>query len=324
MKSTLKTFLISALTLMVIAFACQKIDIQSIMAVKTKTVGEITGTTASVKGEVVDLGEGMTDHGVYYSTSPNAKSGTKASIGSPSGTGEYTVLLSGLTMNTKYYVCAYGAMDKTFVYGNETSFTTLGPYTTNIDADGNVYSTITIGTQTWMKENLRTTKYQDGTAIPNITDNIAWTPLSSGAYCWYNNDAATYKATYGALYNWYTVVDSRKLCPPGWHVPTDADWTTLETYLGGSSIAGGKLKSTSLWISPNTGATNESGFTAFPNGYRWYDGSFHGIGGVAYWWTATEASSDAWCLIIYPNDSETVHHVHSKDFGLGVRCIRDN
>jgi uncharacterized protein (TIGR02145 family) len=118
-----------------------------------------------------------------------------------------------------------------------------------------------------MIENLRITKYRDGSSIANINDNIEWTAQTAGVYCWYDNDTNN-KATYGALYNWFTISDSRKLAPAGWHIPTESEWTTLINFLGGESVAGGKLKATNLWASPNTGANNSSGFTAFPRGVR--------------------------------------------------------
>jgi len=163
------------------------------------------------------------------------------------------------------------------------------PSGTMTDRDGNVYTSVTIGTQTWMVENLKTTKYKDGTDIPLVTDDTEWANLNTPGYCWYNNDAATYKNSYGALYNWYAV-STGKLCPTGWHVPTDAEWTTLTTYLGGESVAGGKLKElgTTHWTTPNTGATNETGFAALPGGYIYYDGTFDFIGNIGGWWSATE------------------------------------
>jgi len=168
------------------------------------------------------------------------------------------------------------------------------------DADGNIYSTVSIGKQVWMKENLKTTKYNDGTPIPNITDYTAWEALSTPSYCWYNNDAASYKAYYGALYNWYAV-NTGKLCPTGWHVPIDIEWTILTTYLGGNGVAGGKLKETSTiyWWSPNTGATNETGFTALPGGERNYDGSYLDVGSYGRWWssTAIRTSTRSWDII---------------------------
>jgi uncharacterized protein (TIGR02145 family) len=193
------------------------------------------------------------------------------------------------------------------------------------DKDGNVYNTITIGTQTWMKENLKVTKYNDGTAIPLVTDNTAWGALSTPGYCWYNNDQTTYGNTYGALYNWYTV-NIGKLCPTGWHVPTDAEWTTLTTFLGGESVSGGKLKETGTthWLSPNTGATNETGFTALPGGYRNYDGTFHFIGYYGFWWSATEnITSTAWYRFMYYNSSGVGRSYYDKRYGLSVRCLRD-
>src|SRR5674476_633708 len=127
------------------------------------------------------------------------------------------------------------------------SFTEGDSSNTVTDIEGNVYHTVKIGTQTWMVENLKTTKYKDGTAIPLVTDNKVWINLPTPAYCWYDNDATTYKNTYGALYNWYAV-NTGKLAPTGWHIPTDAEWTTLQNYVGGELVAGDKMKATTLWI----------------------------------------------------------------------------
>lgn len=130
-----------------------------------------------------------------------------------------------------------------------------------------------------MAQNLRTTKYKNGDAVPNVSNNFDWSNLGSGAYCWYTNSNG-FEQPYGKLYNWYAVIDSRGLCPTGWHVPSDAEWTTLTDYLGGTSIAGGKMKETSTthWISPDSGATNESGFTGLPGGNRNSDGTFLFLG----------------------------------------------
>jgi uncharacterized protein (TIGR02145 family) len=137
------------------------------------------------------------------------------------------------------------------------------------DYDGNVYPTVRIGTQLWMAKNLRTTRLKFGGTIQIVTDNTAWSNLTTPGYCWYNNDEAANKETYGALYNWYTIATTN-LCPAGWHVPTDDDWEVLTTYLGGYNIAGDKLKEagTAHWANPNTGATNETGFSALPGGSR--------------------------------------------------------
>ena len=203
------------------------------------------------------------------------------------------------------------------------SNTTTGTAT---DIDGNVYSTVAIGTQVWLKENLRVTKYNDGTTIPLVTDATAWGNLTTAGYCWHNDDMNTYGTTYGALYNWYTV-NTAKLCPTGWHVPSDTAWTTLETYLGGSSVAaGGKLKETGTthWLSPNTGATNSSGFTALPGGYRFNYGTYDSIGNFGLWWSSTEDFAGyAWNRYLYYSYSNVVRYGSNKSYGFSVRCGRD-
>ncbi|MCX6254315.1 MAG: fibrobacter succinogenes major paralogous domain-containing protein, partial [Bacteroidia bacterium] len=196
------------------------------------------------------------------------------------------------------------------------------------DRDGNVYKTVTIGTQVWMAENLKTTKFNDGSAIPLVTDDKTWDALTTPAYCWCENDATANKNTYGASYNWYTV-GTNKLCLKGWHVPTDAEWTTLTTYLGGESVAGGKLKETGTthWESPNTGATNESGFTALPSGYRNNHGAFANVGYFGFWWSATEnvatATTASWCRSMGGGGSDVLRFPNLKKNGYSVRCLRD-
>ena len=196
------------------------------------------------------------------------------------------------------------------------------------DADGNVYSTIKIGTQTWMVENLKTTKYNDGTSIPNVTNQTAWNGLTTGAYCYYNNDAAVYGTKYGCLYNWYTV-NTEKLAPKGWHVPTDDEWTTLSDFLGGEDVAGSKMTSTTGWDSPNASSTNSSGFTALPGGYRLdSEGFFDSAGETGCWWSSTECNlSKAWGWGLY-EESNSFYQLDrdaaSKIDGYSIRCIRDN
>jgi len=202
--------------------------------------------------------------------------------------------------------------------------------------DGYTYPTVTIGTQVWMAENLRTTKYSDGTAIPLVVDKTAWADIYykstiQPAMCWYNNDQPTYTANkYGALYNWYAVNPStnggKNVCPTGWHVPTDAEWATLANYLGGNGVAGGKMKTTgtSLWLSPNNGATNSSGFSGFPGGSRYSNGSFNGISNYGYWWSFSEDDASlAWYTRLNYSNDDLGRNSYSKWEGFSVRCLRD-
>jgi len=208
-----------------------------------------------------------------------------------------------------------------------------------VDVDGNKYETVTIGTQTWLKRNLRTTKLNDGTPIQNITGNTAWIGATDDAFCWYNNDSATYADKYGALYNWYTV-SSGSLCPTGWHVPTDNDWKTLEIALGMDPIAadgindrgtdeGGKLKQTGTenWDAPNTGATNSSGFTAVPNDTRRStDGGFsYSPGNIATFWTSSEYQPGSIYLRSLNASTSTIYRKATYDIhtGSAVRCVKD-
>jgi uncharacterized protein (TIGR02145 family) len=193
------------------------------------------------------------------------------------------------------------------------------------DNDGNLYSTVTIGTQVWMNENLKTKAYRDGAVIPEVTVVTAWSDLGTPAYCWYNNDPANTNI-YGALYNWYAV-NTGKLCPTGWHVPSNAEWTTLIDFLGGVDVAGGKLKETgtSHWISPNTDATNEISFRALPGGYRNYDGIFSAVGYTGRWWTKTEDSLNyPFSMgLMYFTKSTISSSMNSKKNGFSVRCLKD-
>ena len=208
---------------------------------------------------------------------------------------------------------------------SKTSVETSVQYGTVSDFEGNTYKTVAIGSQTWMAENLRSIKLNDGTAIRVVTDNNTWSNLSTPAYAYYSNDSVNNKYAYGALYNWYTV-HTNKLCPAGWHVPTDAEWTALNTFLGVDTLAGGKLKTTGsfIWYSPNTYATNSTGFNALPGGYRFYNGSFNNSGISGNWWTASEnSSSSAWYNYLTFNKGNLYRNNIDKLYGLSVRCIKD-
>ncbi|HEX7584955.1 MAG TPA: fibrobacter succinogenes major paralogous domain-containing protein, partial [Prolixibacteraceae bacterium] len=177
---------------------------------------------------------------------------------------------------------------------------------------------------TWMVENLKVTHLNDGTTIPNVTDVTAWGVLTTLGYCWYNNDASN-KATFGALYNWYATINS-KLCPVGWHVPIDDEWTTLTTYLGGISVAGGKLKETGTahWATPNTGADNSSGFTALPGGSHYSNGLFYLNGQYGWYWSSTESSStEAWHVYMQNSTTATTRKGAAKNLGFSIRCIKN-
>jgi uncharacterized protein (TIGR02145 family) len=185
--------------------------------------------------------------------------------------------------------------------------------------------TVVIGTQQWMRENLDVMTYRNGDVIPQVTDPTAWAGLTTGAWCWYSNSADN-GAIYGKLYNWYAVNDPRGLAPQGWHIPTDAEWTTLGTLLGGDAAAGGKMKTTGTtrWTTPNTSATNESGFAGLPGGLRDVNGTFGGVGYGGYWWSATQNGSTlAWYRNLYYNDGYLDRRYSFKKYGFSVRCLRD-
>ncbi|MFO7721913.1 MAG: FISUMP domain-containing protein [Bacteroidales bacterium] len=194
------------------------------------------------------------------------------------------------------------------------------------DADGNHYRGIRIGTQCWMQENLKTTRFDNGASIAKVTDGTAWIGLTTPAYCWYLNDSASYAAVYGPLYNWYAA-GAVNLCPSGWHVPTDAEWTVLIDHLGGSNIAGNKLKESGLlhWNSPNTGATNESAFTARPGGFReGTDGNYYLMGNNGRYWSSTASSiANGWLRELNNSNGIVYRNNYTKKNGYSVRCIKD-
>jgi uncharacterized protein (TIGR02145 family) len=201
---------------------------------------------------------------------------------------------------------------------------------------------VTIGTQVWSSTNLDVTTYRDGTPIPQVTDPTAWAALTTGAWCYYNNDPAN-GAVYGKLYNWYAVAGihdaaslnnpslRKQFAPQGWHIPSDAEWTILTDFLGGESVAGGKMKSTGtiqagtgLWESPNAAATNESGFTGLPAGYRFNNGSFYNIGSFGVWWSSSENDTAyAWSRQLEDNNGDAYRFNGNKRNGWSVRCIKD-
>jgi uncharacterized protein (TIGR02145 family) len=192
------------------------------------------------------------------------------------------------------------------------------------DKDGNSYGTVQIGTQIWTTSNLSVTHFRNGDVIPEAEDSTAWVQANANqapAWCYYNSDPANGK-TYGKLYNWYAVNDSRGLTPNGWHVPTDDEWTNLSTYLGGESVAGTKMKSKSGWKNNGNG-TNEAGFAGLPSGYRYYDGSFDYIKQRGGWWSSSEYLTNVWFRYLSYGKGNIGWDVHTKDYGFSVRCLGD-
>jgi uncharacterized protein (TIGR02145 family) len=192
------------------------------------------------------------------------------------------------------------------------------------DIDGNVYRTVAIGSQVWMAENLKVTRYRNGDPIPNVVSKIQWSSMKSGAYCSYNNDSTT--TNYGHLYNWYAATDERHIAPQGWHVASDKEFKTLTKFLGGESSAGSNLKEsgTSHWHSPNPNAVNKYGFSALPSGYRNnYDGTFELLGLNGFWWSISKKDTLAWIRNMSFNDSGIFRNYMDKATGVSIRCVKD-
>ena len=296
--------------------------------ITTTAVSNVAGNTAISGGSILsDGGSKIIARGVCWSTSSNPTVALITKTTDGTGIGSFVSNISGLTASTTYFVRAYATNSEGTSYGNEESFTTtIAPVTTVSDYDGNLYDTVHIGTQVWLKQNLKTTHYKNGGAIAYPgNDNTLWGNSTSGAYAWYNNDETTYKNIYGALYNWYAV-NTGNLCPTGWHVPSDAEFLILTSYLGGDGIAGGNLKETGLahWSNPNNYATNSSGFTALPGGRRSASGTYGFINDAGFWWNSTEDYSVfSWGSVIYNNDGSAYKVSLAKPSGFSVRCLKD-
>jgi uncharacterized protein (TIGR02145 family) len=305
--------------------------------VSTVPVTEILYSTAVSGGTIPnDGGAPVMVRGVCWGTSSEPTTAdSKTTDGA--GTGLFSSSITGLSFGTKYYVRAYAGNSAGIAYGNELVFTTKVSgvtfnenltYGTVTDIDGISYKTIQIGQQVWMAENLKTSKLNDGTAIPLITDNALWTNTQTPAYCWFDNNQEIYGNIYGAYYNWFTV-NTGKLCPAGWHIPADNEFQQLVDILGGNSISGSKLKEagTNNWSASNKDATNASGFTALPAGMRGsQDGTFDGQGIYGGWWSATETNPSplgaAWSRWIRGDTTVVTRGEIFKIDGFSVRCIK--
>jgi uncharacterized protein (TIGR02145 family) len=344
---------------LVFANSCKKDDdnISSIPVLSTSEVTKICQITAQCGGVITsDANFAITARGVCWNTSVNPTiMHNKTTDGL--GSGSFTSKLTGLQVGTTYYLRAYATNSEGTAYGSTMIFETLGNTFTD-SRDGNVYKIVTIGDQIWMAENLRATKYADGTAIPLVNNETSWNALTttSKAYCWYNDDIAN-KATYGALYTWAAAMNGaasttsnpsgiQGVCPTGWHLPSDAEWTQMENHLadnghnydgttggGGAKIAK-SLANISGWNSSSTtGAAgntdypayrNKSGFTALPGGYRIGNGTFGDVGYGGNWWNATEYSAaSAWSRNVGSSKGGVDSYDNLKDIGFSVRCVRD-
>ncbi|WP_353085076.1 FISUMP domain-containing protein [Flavobacterium sp.] len=268
----------------------------------------------------------------------NSTNETGFKIERKTGTGTYTIVgttasdvttfsdtgLNPISTYT-YRIYSFNAGGNSPTYSNELTLT--------------IFPNVTIGTQIWSSSNLDVTTYRDGTPIPQVADPTQWTNLTTGAWCHYNNESAN-GTTYGKLYNWYAVAGihdndpntpNKILAPQGWHIPTDVEWTTLINYLGGELLAGGKMKSTGtiqagsgLWASPNAAATNESGFSGLPAGYRQSNAFFNNIGSYCYWWSFSEyQTTHAWCRFLSSHNGKASPAIYYKTVGNSVRCIKD-
>ena len=294
-------------------------------ALTTSLVVAVTDSVVTCGGTITsDGGFDVTARGVCWSTtkSPTLTNNiTKDST----GVGTFTSLISNLSPDVVYYIRAYATNKIGTAYGNERSFTISKLIVK--DVDGNLYHFFSVGSQVWLAENLKTTRFNDSTSISLVVDNSSWSSSKfvSPGYCWYNSDESVYKNPYGALYNWYAV-STGKLCPTGWHVPSDVDWTVLTEYLGGLSVAGSKMKENTLlyWRNPNQGATNESGFTALPGGWRTDFGVYDNTGTYGYWWSSSSVSNTvAYYRYLYYGNGIATRSFISQKYGLSVRCMKN-
>ena len=320
-------FLFLMFTMSTIFVACNsKSDPQLSPVITTTSATSITSSTALSGGNITSNGGAdVVISGVCWSTTTNPTIADNKTMSTASTT--FTSNITGLTASTTYYARAYATNSVGISYGNEIIFTTSAETVTDID--GNVYKTIKIGNQTWMAENLKSIHFRNGDPIKNVTNDSEWANSNSEAYCWYNNDILN-KVTYGALYNGYAVKDSRNIAPLGWHVATIDEWSMLISYLGGVSVAGGKMKEkgTTHWDSPNSDATNESGFNALPGGWRTKGtGAFQYKGSTGFYRTSSEELNSGydslWHIMLFNQNANITTSYSVKDYGFSVRCIKD-
>ncbi|MDX9847122.1 MAG: FISUMP domain-containing protein [Tenuifilaceae bacterium] len=313
-------------------------EVPTLPTLTTNSISSITVTTATCGGNITsDGGAIITARGAIWSTAQNPTTTSNQGITTNgTGIGTFTSKLTNLQPGTVYYVRSYATNSVGTSYGSQVSFTTWQGSVTDIE--GNVYRTTIIGNQEWMAENLRTTKYNNSSSIPNVTGNSEWQILSTPAYCWYNNDQSTYGNLYGALYNWYAV-NTGNLCPSGWRIPTDYEWKNLEgtvdsQYDVGDPVwdndgwrgydASTRLKATNGW-SNNGNGTDDYDFSALPGGYRLYHGGFYNVGYFSFWWNSTGiGATNAWARALSGEISSVLRFNYIISDGYSVRCLRDN
>ncbi len=311
--------------------------------VTTSAVSDIKPISAISGGNVTsDGGAFVTEKGICWNTTGNPTILDSRNPAGSMGTGSFTGYFTSLLPGTTYYVRAYATNTAGTSYGDQISFMTTQTfssiefnddltYGTITDIEGNTYKTIQVGTQIWMAENLKTTRYNYGAAIPNLISDDDWDAEdgsqghTGSAYCWYDNNGALCKDIFGALYNW-NAVSTGNLCPTNWHIPTNVEWMTLITYLGGINGAGDKLKEMGIahWAYPNLGADNETGFTALAGGFRMPGAAFASIGVTGLWWSSTEGgTTDAWDINLNSGSGYVGDNNNPKKCGFSVRCIKD-
>ena len=339
----LRFMLIVSLLVMILLliFSCEKNlteNKNTVPELETFEASKITNTAASTGISIIsDGGSIINDCGICWSISQNPTI-EDDTLRSKTCVDSINFMITDLTPGDTYYIRGYATNDIGTGYGQEISFTTTGESGTVTDIDGNVYTTVKIGDQWWMAENLKVTHYRNGDPIPVVTDTTEWLNLTTDAYCNFYNDENV-SITYGSLYNWYAVDDSRNIAPEGWHVPSDEEWKRLEMYLGmsqseadesgyrgtdqGSQLAG----NADLWYDGDlvsNAAFGSSGFAVLPGGYRGYDGYFSIMGYGAYFWSSTETSSGyAWRRTLAYGYSDVARSGNNKRGGFSVRCVRD-
>jgi uncharacterized protein (TIGR02145 family) len=322
-------------------FTCQKPERQILL--ETGSIQSIGSTTVTVTGYIIDMGDGITTYGHIAATDNSFTANVKQySVAGPGKKGVFTSTINDLSPNTLYYVRAYANGSKETVFGkSKVSFTTLpdgsAAETFTDSRDGHVYKFVTIGNQVWMAENLAYLPAVSPSTSGSLTEPYFYVYDYDGSNISIAKATANY-AMYGVLYNWPAAMNGgagsnnnpsgvQGVCPNGWHLPSVAEWTQLTDYLGGESVAGGKLKEADFthWLSPNEGATNERWFTALPGGDRDDLGSFSGIGYYGLWWSTTEfGATNSWRFFIgYSSEGVDSSPYGSLDYGFSVRCVKD-